>query len=198
MGYLVPFNVYPSVIGTEIYRKITVPYNRNRLPPLVRLCSGLHSRWWVQPSAPGVRLHVAALAAMYCSTRSSIAPPSNSSPTTTLHSPVWAAWNARPSTARSCSDAGSSTTSTAASPSCGPCGGSAGNGCEASCRYRYHRRYRRHHHRHYRYRRRYSGSHLCCSSRRGHDLGRPVDCPHGPAASRLAILFRSTQKLHDR
>ena len=32
MGYVVHFNAYPSVVGAEIYRKVTIPYDKNFLP----------------------------------------------------------------------------------------------------------------------------------------------------------------------
>ena len=32
MGYVVHFNAYPSVVGAEIYRKVTIPYDRNFFP----------------------------------------------------------------------------------------------------------------------------------------------------------------------
>ena len=56
MGYVVHFNTYPSVVGAETYRKVTIPYDRNLLP----VCKAERpTTLSVVGETVGVRRHVA-------------------------------------------------------------------------------------------------------------------------------------------
>ena len=93
MGYVVHFNTYPSVVGAEIHRKVTILYDKNCL----LVCKTKRS---TTPSVigetvgSGVMLHVAALSAIYCTTWLSNATPSTASPIVTLHLPASVTANA--------------------------------------------------------------------------------------------------------